>query len=213
MKINKVDIKEIIQDKWVMHKYERDGAMSKTVQFMLPSLELTISTLVIKAFVNAYMDDANYEHEFTCPIFLLFKIKNNKDWSIIYDQLIINKNYILDYNCGSNEQNEDLVMVVFEVPERFKEDYFKFKLSRYSKFSKDYKKKFPQFIAVNNKKEETVIWQVINKSEKLKREMENDLLLPFGYLDEQDEIWGKLKKDTEIYNYKKINEHGDYFYS
>lgn len=213
MQINKVDIRKVIENTWIMHKYERDGAMSKTVQFMLPSLELTISTLVIKAFVNAYINDADYEHEFDQPVFLLFKITNKKDWDVIYEQLTSNKNYVLDYNCGCNEQGEDLVMIVFEVPEKFKEDYQNFKLSRYSKFSEEYKKKFPRYLAVKNQKEETVVWQIINKSAKLKRDIELDLKLVHGYLDNQEEIWGKLKKDTEIYNYKKTNKDGDYFYS
>lgn len=199
---NGIDIQKIIEDNWVMHKFAKDGEMSKTIQFMLPSLDLTISTIVIKAFVNAYIDDKDYEHAFKCPIFLLFKMNNKKDWDIIYNQLINNKNYVLDYNCGQ-KNGEDLIMVVFEVPEMFYRDYHYFKQSRYSKFSPEYKKKFSRYLPFDNKKQESVIWQVIHRSDGLKRIIEQDLGLKSGFLDDQDEIWGEINKETEIYNYKK----------
>ena len=196
---NNINIDDVLQIKWESHKFVNDGDFTKTTQFMFPSLEISINIDFVNSFVNAFIDDVEYEHVFTRPLFLLFKI--TKDWKAVNKQLLSNKNYILDYNVGKKD-GVDCVMFIFEVPEKFKNDYYNFKQSKYSCFSEEYKKKFPKHISYKNTKKEAVVWQIINKSESLKRTLEQEIGLDEGFLDNQDEIWDKLNKKTEIYNFK-----------
>ena len=143
MKTKKV---EVLQEKYKTPDSEYDGVFSKTAQFMIPSIGITITNeKVFKYFKNAYLNDVNHEHNYERPIFLLFSIKDFrvKDWRTVYPILVKAKTFITEYDVGIQD-NQFLVMLVFQVPEQYKDDYFKFKKGNYSSFSEKYKKEFPK---------------------------------------------------------------------
>ncbi len=207
---NEINPEEILQNRWEIFNSQFDGVFTKTTQFMLASLEVTLSTLMLRAFVNAFLDDADHDHDYIRPLFLLFRVLDNKrDWERMYVDITKNPNYIRDYNVGQ-ENGSDMVMFVFRVPAKYTEDYYNFKRGRYSKFSNIYKSKFTKYISSKTKgKEESVIWQVIHKADTLKRRLEQDLKLQDGILNEQEEIWDEPRREREVYNYKKSEKDGD----
>lgn len=200
---NEVNIKDIMRDKWEVFISTFDGVFTKTTQFMLSSLELNLSTPMLKSFKNAFLDDVQHEHEYLRPLFLLFTIEDLKRWEKTHIDMVKNVNYLNDYNLGVDELGKDLIMYVFSVPEKFKMDYHNFRQGRYSHFSKAYKNKFSQYLSIKDKKEESIVWQVINKSEGLKRKLEEQFNLSPNELDSAAEIWDEVRKDREIYNYIK----------
>lgn len=203
MTVNDVDITKVIESHWEMHQSPKDGKFTKTTQFLLPSIELKITSKVLKYFVNAFLTDVAYEHEYDNPLFLLFKYAKSKEWDETYKELKANKNYRVDYNAGSKD-GWDLIMLVYEVPSTYKEDYLNFKKGKYSQFSIAYKEKFPRFITTNNKREEATIWKIIHKDKSLKEQLEKELNISPGVLDDDDELWDIPRKDTEFYNYVSV---------
>ncbi len=207
MTINDVDVTKVIENEWeiVRGEYNKDGKFTKTTQFLLPAIELSITPKFLTYFLNAFLNDVEYEHVYKRPLFLLFKCTKSKEWAQAYKELKDNKNYRTDYNVGFKD-GWDLVMMVYEVPESLHEDYLNFKKGKYSHFSIDYKKRFPRFISTSNKKEEARIWQVIHKSPDLRRSIEHELKIPSSLLDDEDELWDIPRKNTEFYNYDQKSQ-------
>lgn len=135
---------EVLQETYKTPESSYDGAFSKTAQFMTPAIGIKVTNeLVFKFFKNAYLNDVNHEHNYERPIFMLFSIKSFKDnnWIKVYSILTKAKTFITEYDVGI-QNNEYLLMLVYNVPEEFKEDYYNFKQGRYSLFSDEYKKNF-----------------------------------------------------------------------
>lgn len=199
------NIKELLNNTYIVPESIFDGRYTKTSLFMLPSLDISLSSINIKPFlINAFLDDREYNHIFIRPIFVLFKTKSYKDitWKKLYESLMKKPEYLVDYDCGI--QNDfNLVMFVFACPEKYKEDYYHFKRGRYSKFSEEYKKKFPE--AVTNDKGKFVkslMYGVIHKTNYIKSEVERVLMLDPNIIDEMDELWEIPLRHREYYRYK-----------
>lgn len=193
---------ETLKDTYVMPTSMYDGKYTKTTQFMLPAVGINAQhPLIFKFLINAFIGDKEHENDYTRPIFVLMGSANlkDKDWLKVYTTLTSSDNYITEYECGYNEGIYQ-IMLVFSVPEKFKSDYHAFKTGRYSQFSKEYASKFSRYIN-EKKKKENVMWQVINKSEELKREIEIEFLMEPGEMDDALEIWDFPRKSREIYRY------------
>lgn len=204
---NNVNISEVLQNKWEIFQSRYDGKYTKTTQFLLSSLELKITASLLCWLENAFIDDANHAHNYTRPIFLLFKVREDKEWDKTYQYLITHENYVNDYNVGM-DGTDDLVMVVFSVPKKFQNEYFHFKQGRYTKFSEEYKKKFPKYLSSQKEKggkKEATVWQILHNTKSLKRKLEEEFGLSENFLDEQDEIWDIPRKSREVFNYKSNN--------
>lgn len=198
---NKIDIDESLDQKWRIFDSTYDGKFTKTTMFLLPALELNLSSDIIKCIENVFIDDRNYEHNYTYPIFLLLRMKDKKSFAAIYDKIKTNNNFRVDYNVGK-KNGDDLIMLVFETPLKFHNDYRNFIKGKYSKFSKDYKSKFSQFIHIrSDKKEESIVWKIINKDPEFKKNIISEFMLNENFFSEEDEIWDIPRKQREVYNY------------
>ena len=92
-------------------------------------------------------------------------------------------------------------MIVFQVPKEFEKDYNNFRLGRYSLFSEEYKKKFPEFLEIDkNKKKKNILWQIINKDEELVRKIAKDFNVSEDLL--KDEVWEIPRKEREFFRFK-----------
>lgn len=212
--MEKIEKAEVLQETYLTPSSTYDGKFSKTSQFMVPSIGINLlNPLVFKFFQNAYLSDAEHEHNYLRPIFLLFAIADlkDKDWERVYSKLIQSPNYMAEYDIGI-QNKKFLLMIVFQVPKEFEADYINFKLGRYSQFSEKYREKFPKFLD-RAKKKKNIHWQIINKDEDLKRDIEKEYRMDKGDLDRTEikngeiyslpakEIWDKPDKKREIYRY------------
>lgn len=204
---NEVNIKEVIKEEYITPVSPYDGKYTKTTQFMLPSVGINVKNkLIYKYFINSYLDDKQHRHEYVRPIFVLFGIVdfNERDWGRVYSALVKSANYIGDYDCGMQE-DKNLVMVVFRVPDEFENDYYHFKRGRYSKFSSAYKEKFPRYLDDDGStSRESIIWQAIHKSPDLIKQLEEIFDTPEGHWNDAAEIWDKPRKNREYYRYEEI---------
>ncbi|HEY9485747.1 MAG TPA: hypothetical protein VIQ04_03820 [Nitrososphaeraceae archaeon] len=208
---NDVNIDEIITEDFVSLQSVFDRKRTKTSHFMLNSIFPNTSVTTTEYFVNAFLDDADFKHKIVRPIFVVFNIrKDDTKWQTIIQRLRAKKEYVLEYFAGIKD-GKNIIIVVFQVPSRFSKDYLYFKAGKYSKFSEEYKKLFPQY-SQNSKAQpvESNVWRVINKSDSLKKELEKyfniESTKKIGkslIFNNNDELWGLPELKYEIYRYKQ----------
>ena len=194
---------EVLQESHIIPDSLYDGKFNKTTQFMLPAISINVTQpLVFKFFENAFLADKEHKHNYERPIFMLFSISdyNDLNWKKVYSILIKSKNYITEYDVGIKD-NKYLLMMVFSIPEEFEKDYYNFRIGRYSLFSEEYKKKFPEYLD-GEKKKKNIHWRIINKSDDLREEIEKTFEVSEGYLLKADEIWDKPRREREYYRFK-----------
>lgn len=195
---------EVLQSNYETPNSNYDKRYTKTSQFMVPSIGINLtSKIVYEYFENAYLTDKEHSHDYVRPIFMLFSVRSffEINWKKLYNVLISSPNYITEYDVGIKD-GKYLVMLVFKVPEIFAKDYDNFRLGRYSLFSEEYKKKFPEFLD-EKKEKKNIHWQIINKDTILRRQIERNFNLEKDTLKDADEIWDKVRKEREFYRYKK----------
>jgi len=192
---------EALQENFLIPESVYDGKYSKTAQFMLPAIGVNVTKPIIaKYFENAFLTDREHKHNYVRPIFMLFSITDymELDWKRVYARLIESKNYITEYDVGI-KNGKYLLMMVFSIPEQFANDYFSFRIGKYSKFSENYRKNFPEFID----KKKNIHWQIINKDSELKDKIIKLFNVDEDLFDEEDEIWDQPRYEREFYRYKK----------
>jgi hypothetical protein len=204
---NEIKLNEVLKEDYITPGSEYDGKYTKTTQFMLPAIGVNVKNrLIFNFFINAYLDDKGHRHQYERPVFVLFGVKDfeNRDWQKVYSTLVKAPNYLMDYDVGEQDGNK-LVMLVFQVPLEFENDYYHFKRGRYSRFSDTYKDKFPKMLQGDGGQEESILWQIINKAPALKRKLEEIFGLETGQLDWPDtkEIWDMPQKTREYYRYEQ----------
>lgn len=208
---NEVVLLEILKEDSFVKLGSYDGAYTKTTMFMLPAINIDIRSRFINKYLNnAFLNDRSTPNDFIRPIFLLFNVKNfvERDWKDFSAILSAKEEYITDYYAGK-EGPYNLVMYVFSVPEKWSKEYNLFKNGKYSKFSQEYKDKFPETITLRNGREvESVVWGAMNKSSALKQKIKEELFdkKEWNIVESLDEIWEMPKRQTEIFKYNMYNE-------
>lgn len=96
-------------------------------------------------FVNCFVGDSD-KPELDRHILLLYKFSGEKAY-IDFEWWL----HTHEYFRGSYEPDQYHTMYIFEVPNEYLEDYNKFKLGHYSKFSDKYKKQIETFYGLNGK--------------------------------------------------------------
>ena len=216
---NNVDIDAVLREDYkVKENLEINGRFNKTSRFVLPMINLSLNNKIIAKYLkNAFIDDQSVEHDFVQPVFLLFKVKNqkDKDWQDLYKLITTpgyKESFIMDYYIGQEDDNA-LVMFVFSVPEKWSNDYSAFKDGRYSKMSSELKNKFQKTVyAVNGEAKEGKEWGIVHKSDIIKDEVVKKFINPSTStieevrrfrkeMDSWDEVWDAPQEAEEIYHY------------
>ena len=164
-----------------------------TTVFMLPVLlnkGLKHSDILTDTFINTYMADLNKPEKDNSLIIRYATITNLPHWTDNYE--------INSPQLYATEDEE--IMVVEDIPDNFIEDYHKFLIGDYSKFSEDYKKQVLDFWEAN---EDTLIFGVLYRSGKeikdfWREELDTDLDI-FMNVPEDTEYWRPPKLEQEIF--------------
>ncbi len=200
---NDQDIDKLVEESYVVPESVWDKKRTKTSHFMLNTIFNNGTLTNTEYFVNAFLNDAEFPNRFQRPLFLLFKVspKDNK-WGTIAPRLRAKSEYIMEYFCGVQAEKH-LIMMVFQVPEKYAKEYINFKLGRYSQFSTDYKKLFARY-TTNERAQpvESTVWKVIYRTADLRKTMEDWFGEPVKF-GPNDELWGMPEAAYEVYRYKK----------
>lgn len=208
---NEISVREIVENFYELPLSNFDGKYTKTSLFLLSCLDINLYKPIVKKFlINAFIEDMQYKNSFKRPIFCLFKVSNFKDndWKTIYKICKSKEEFITDYDCGIIKNTEgtleNLVMVVFECPKVFQEDYYNFRRGKYSKFSEELKLKLPETILNDSgTKVTSLVYNVVNKTEYMKNKVKEMFGLSEEEIQDQEEYWDIPRRERECYRYKK----------
>lgn len=201
---NDQDISKLLEEDYVVPESVWDKKRTKTSHFMLNTIFHNSTLTNTEYFVNAFLNDGDFPNRFNRSLFLLFRVspKDNK-WDTIVPRLRAKGEYLMEYFCGV-QGGKHLIMMVFQVPEKYARDYLNFKLGKYSSFSNDYKKLFNRY--THNERAqpvESIVWRVIYKTADLKKELEAWFSVTDVFkFEPEDELWGKPEDKYEVYRYK-----------
>lgn len=177
--------------------------------FLYPILKLTEEDEAKMGFINSFLEDPNriYPDNGTTRLFVLFKpCKNALDYfqkkvEEFDSQGLLEDEY--DYPNGH-------VVLVFKLPSKYNNDYRIFKESKFSKYSDEFKKLFPdkKITYKNTVKHESYSLQfhVFNKTPGIRKFMEEKTGVSFDSFDKDMEFWNICDMEIEtlkIENYIK----------
>jgi len=175
--------------------------------FMVPTIKVPKDALRANGFINAYIKDDRREDQYAGSIYLLFKPKDlDKFREFLDSEYERTKTIIEDY-----DYEDGFVVVVYQLNERFKNDFQLIKQGKYSKTSEDFQKMFPKVIKIVknglNKDEISLQYRIFKKSEDLiefwEEKLGIDLKITIG---DDFEVWEGFDESNEILQIDKIKE-------
>ena len=158
--------------------------------FLMPIFKVGIEKLKKYGFINTYLDDMHKEDKYERSIYFLFKPPNMYEFGTFLEEENSRHSFIVD-----DYDYPPYVVVVYQLPEDWKEDYQLFYEGRYSEFSEAYKNKFPKYVHQKGSDIQSIQWCVFSKSPKLKKEWEDEIGM---ILDNKLELWESPRFDREV---------------
>lgn len=147
------------------------------------------SELVRLGMINCYLKDENHITAIERPIYLLFKPRDMGLFSMFVENTYLEGDLKEDFDYPDGQ-----VMLLFEFPKEFNNDYDKLLNGEYSKVSSAYKDNFSKKDELGNY---LIPHQVLNKGEHLIRKRMEDLNL--DYWENDWEVWEKIDIEKETF--------------
>lgn len=120
--------------------------------------------------IDSYLRDSDREDLTGNLLFVLFRPDDMEFFELfLYTESSQNVNFMEDYNYAGG-----YIVLVYKIPDKMKDDFEKFKLGQYSKFSKETKSLFKKSTGVRKGFEPltTLQWDVFSKSSALRKDLE-----------------------------------------
>lgn len=174
---------------------------------MVPTLKVPKDALIGNGFINAYVKDARKEDHYDGCIYLLFKPENlDKFREFLDNEYERTKSVIEDY-----DYEDGFVVVVYQLNERYKNDFSLVRQGRYSKTSKVFQNIFPKSVKISKdgkyKDELSLQIRVFKKTKDLLDFWEDKLGLNLKEVFGDDyELWDGWDEEKEILELDKIKE-------
>jgi hypothetical protein len=169
--------------------------------FLLPLLKIGRDRLMKYQLINTYLFNAENDTEYVNPIYLLFQPESMEAFNDFLDDQR-EKGYPI---LNEEDYPEGLVVVTYQLPAEFEEDYKKIWKGKYSSTSEKYKTLVPSLVQWREngvpKKQMSIQHMIMNKYAPLKEFWEDE----FGtVLDDDQELWAKPTREKETF---KLSEH------
>jgi hypothetical protein len=171
--------------------------------FMVPTLKVPKDALRGNGFINAYIKDARKEDQYKGCVYLLFKPENlDKFREFLDGEYERTKAVIEDY-----DYEDGYVVVVYQLDEKYKNDFTLVQGGKYSKTSANFQKLFPKVVKITrnglSKDEISLQYRIFNKAEDLISFWETKLGIEF---EDDYEVWDGWDESKEILELDKIKE-------
>jgi hypothetical protein len=171
--------------------------------FMVPTLKVPKDGLKNNGFINAYIKDARKEDQYKGCVYLLFKPENlDKFREFLDNEYERTKAVIEDY-----DYEDGYVVVVYQLDEKYKNDFTLVQGGKYSKTSANFQKLFPKVVKITrnglSKDEISLQYRIFNKAEDLISFWETKLGIEF---EDDYEVWDGWDESKEILELDKIKE-------
>jgi len=174
---------------------------------MVPTLKVPKDTLKQNGFINAYIKDDRKEDSYKESVYLLFKPDDlDKFREYLDNEYERTKSIIEDY-----DYEDGFVVVVYQLNNKYRDDFKLIKQGKYSKTSKDFQKMFPKIVKIVknglSKDELSLQYRIFNKSEELVEFWEEKLGIDLENIMGNDfEVWEGWDETKEILELNKIKE-------
>jgi hypothetical protein len=175
--------------------------------FMVPTLKVPKDALRGNGFINAYVRDVRKEDHYDECIYLLFKPENlDKFREFLDSEYERTKAVIEDY-----DYEDGYVVVVYQLDDKYKNDFVLVKEGKYSKTSLQFQKLFPKVIKITrnglHKDEVSLQYRIFNKAEDLVSFWEDKLGIDLIEIVGNDfEVWEGWDESKEILELDKIKQ-------
>jgi hypothetical protein len=172
--------------------------------FMVPTLRVPKDALRTNGFINGYIKDEKMQHDYKDSIYLLFKPDNlDKFREFLDGEYERTKSIIEDY-----DYEDGFVVVVYQLNERFKQDFELVKQGKYSKTSKAFQSEFPKSVKIIksglSKDEISLQLRIFKKSADLIEFWEDKIGITF---EDEFEVWEGWDEEKEVLIIDKLKEH------
>jgi len=172
--------------------------------FMVPTLRVPKDALRSNGFINGYIKDEKMQHDYKDSIYLLFKPDNlDKFREFLDGEYERTKSIIEDY-----DYEDGFVVVVYQLNERFKQDFELVKQGKYSKTSKAFQSEFPKSVKIIksglSKDEISLQLRIFKKSADLVEFWEDKIGITF---EDEFEVWEGWDEEKEVLIIDKLKEH------
>lgn len=179
---------------------------TNTTLFLVPALEIPEHILKQMGFVNSFLVDKNKSYnkkDKTIKVVCLFKPRAKAMFASHLEDLD-EEGLVLD----EYDYPEGHVVVVFKFPERYRKDYELFMQGKYSKFSSEFKKIFPEKNRSyeDGKFDYTLHFHIFKRTPGMREFIEDDLGIEIDREDKSFEYWGipdSKREELDISNYLK----------
>ncbi len=170
---------------------------------MVPTLKVPKDALRGNGFINAYIKDARKEDQYKGCVYLLFKPENlDKFREFLDNEYERTKAVIEDY-----DYEDGYVVVVYQLDDKYKNDFTLVQGGKYSKTSANFQKLFPKVVKITrnglSKDEVSLQYRIFNKAEDLISFWETKLGIEF---EDDYEVWDGWDESKEILELDKIKE-------
>lgn len=178
------------------------AVVNKTTLFMLPAVNLNSERtgyrmLEYFGLVNCYISHNQSLEGNSNSVYMVFNPSKDamKDFRRLYDVYKGYSNFVGDYQVDFN-----LIVVVFDVKDRWRSTYSAFKESKYSKMSKEYAELFKNS-GTSGKNSATTQYFIIHKHKSYREYLEKELGLD-DHIAESAELMDALDMQKEIFDYE-----------
>ena len=194
-------ITEITEGSHVGRYYEyifHNDVLNYSAIFLLPMLGGHNSDYLFDTnFINSYV--FSEYHDDDPKLYLYYRFTGDRRYNK-FEEMFTNHKY-----CELLEDvDKQTVLFSFSIPDRHLDDWNYFINSKYSLLSKELKSKILKFYSYNNN---SVIYHVLNKTDKRKKALENEYDIK---LDDTAELWEAVKEDKETFRSELILKEEDY---
>jgi hypothetical protein len=171
---------------------------------MVPTLRVPKDALKNNGFINGYIKDDRMKHGYEDSVYLLFKpVDLDKFREFLDSEYERTKSIIEDY-----DYEDGFVVVVYQLNEKFKNDYELIKQGKYSKTSKEFQSEFPKSVKIIksglSRDEIGLQVRIFKKSKDLIEFWENRIGITF---EDDYEVWEGFDEEKEILIIDNLKEH------
>lgn len=151
--------------------------------------------------INSYLQDKAREDLTGELLFVLFKPVDFDYFEMFLEEQSKSEHFLEDYDYAGG-----YVVMVYKIPKWLESDFKLFKEGKYSKFSDLLKNCYDKEVKAFLQPIPTFQWDVFNKSDRLRKELEEYI---GNYIDKSSEIWGlpdvEKKEVLDIQQFIKPN--------
>lgn len=180
-----------------------DVRKNVTSIFIVPTLKIDRDKLRLNGCINGYIRDEGREVNYEDCVYLVFR-PNNMD---IFKEFMDGEYERTERLIEDYDYDGGFVVMVYQLDEKWNDDYALVKQGKYSLTSEAFQKQFPKIVKVTKnglrRDEISLQYRVFNKTEDVRKYWEDKIGIQFT---DDMEVWQGFVEEDEVLNIEKLRE-------